>query len=137
MADRIAKFDQELKNAKLLKREIEEKVKRLRDLEKSFDFEKYKRNFNIITYIRNAIAHGNIYVDSYATNIMESDIIIVNEYEGKIVYEKKIKAKDFIKIFEANNVNYIQSFYLNNIENKLFVDADAEVLEKDTHLIKK
>ena len=137
VADRIAKFDQELKNAKLLKREIEEKVKRLRDLEKSFDFEKYKRNFNIITYIRNAIAHGNIYVDSYATNIMESDIIIVNEYEGKIVYEKKIKAKDFIKIFEANNVNYIQSFYLNNIENKLFVDANTEVLEKDAHLIKK
>ena len=90
-----------------------------------------------MTCIRNAIAHGNVYIDSYETNIMETDIIFKDDYNGNLVYEKKIKVKDFIRIFEANNVNYIQSLYLNNIENKLFVDADAEVLEKDTHLIKK
>ena len=105
-----------------MKEELEAKIERLKKFEEKFDLDKYTRNINIITHIRNAVAHGNVFVDSYENDITETDIILRDYLNDEIVYEKKIKVKDFVMLFRIDNVQNIYNFIISNIKDKTLVD---------------
>ena len=122
--DRIIKFQTEIEQLNLMKEELEAKIERLKKFEEKFDLDKYTRNINIITHIRNAVAHGNVFVDSYENDIRETDIILRDYLNDEIVYEKKIKVKDFVMLFRIDNVQNIYNFIISNIKDKTLVDEN-------------
>lgn len=122
--DRIIKFQTEIEQLNLMKEELETNIERLKNFEEKFDLDKYTRNINIITHIRNAVAHGNVFVDSYENDIRETDIILRDYLNDEIVYEKKIKVKDFVMLFRIDNVHNIYNFIKNNIQDKTMLDED-------------
>ena len=121
---KIDVFERELKEAEELKSNLQNSFERIREFSSDFDLDRYTRNFNIITHIRNAISHGNVFVDSYATDISETDIIFKDYLDGKVVYEKKIKVKDFVKLFRADNISAIYTFITNNISDKSAINEN-------------
>lgn len=139
---KIKKFENEIEEAENLKLGLESKIKELKEFSSTFDLEKYTRNINIITHIRHAIAHGNVFVDSYATDINETDIIFKDYIGDKIVYEKKIKVKDFRELFKIKNIDYIYNFLVNNMNSDSLVQTKQSLEEnlnneEKTQLIKK
>lgn len=122
--EKIKEFEQEINEAEMLKIELQNNIKELKKFVSEFDLEKYTRNINIIIHIRNAIAHGNVFVDSYATDIQDTDIIFRDYLDGQIVYEKKIKIRDFVLLFHSTNIQNVYNFITNNIEDKTLVDED-------------
>lgn len=134
---KIKKINDELEEANQLKLELENKIKKLKELEKDFDLDKYTRNFNIITHIRNAIAHGNVLIDSHYTDIMEADIEFNDLYDGKSTYYKKIKVKDFLNLFRNSNVLNIHNCLTNNIIDEIFVDENSYEDKKQSCITKR
>lgn len=139
---KIKKFENEIEEAENLKLGLEAKIKELKEFSSTFDLEKYTRNINIITHIRHAIAHGNVFVDSYATDINETDIIFKDYIGDKIVYEKKIKVKDFRELFKIKNIDYIHNFLVNNMNSDSLTQTKQSLEEnlnneEKTQLIKK
>jgi len=122
--EKIRKFQQEIEEAELDKLELQMDIVELKEFASNFDLNKYTRNINIITHIRNAISHGNVYVDSYATDIRDTDIIFRDYLDGNLVYEKKIKIKDFVYLFHSSNIKEVYSFITNNIEDKSLIDEN-------------
>lgn len=103
------------------KREKEELLTKLDDMKMSlvcYDKDKYIKNINIIYHIRNAIAHGNVFVDSYNNDINETEIIIQDFYDNKVCYQKKIKIKDFVSLFLMNNIENVYDYISDNIVDK-------------------
>lgn len=74
--------------------------------------------------LQNAIAHGNVFIDSYENDIREANIILRDYLNDEIVYEKKIKVKDFVMLFRIDNVHNIYNFIKNNIQDKTMVDEN-------------
>lgn len=103
----------------------QDKIKRIKDLAIDFDADKYDENLNIIFHIRNAIAHGNVFLEESRTNFLES-IIRFEDYSeghtGNLVYQKTIKLKDFLKIFNDENIKVILDYVVNSIEDKTLID---------------
>ena len=130
--EELSKKDEKIEQAKMGKIAQIEHLIELEEFDKNFDKEKYTRNLNIIYHIRNAIAHGNIYVDSYSNDIRNKDIII-RDYKGStLIYEKRIKMNVFTSLFQECNLRVLIEFYQNNIEDPYFVNplfAD-EVVER-------
>lgn len=95
----------------------------LKEQYKKFDLEKYTRNINIIIHIRNAIAHGNIFIEpSFGEkNVGDIELVIRDYLDGKIVYEKKLTVKEFTSMFSSRNLEIIYRFLENNIEDKKLV----------------
>jgi hypothetical protein len=75
-------------------------------------FEKYVKNFNIISHIRNAFAHGNVRILPYVKGdpLLDRDIAISDIYEGRDTYSIVIKYKDFRQLMEESNLRYIMLF---------------------------
>jgi len=110
-----------------VKQEKEVLLSKIDDIKVSlmtYDREKYIKNINIIYHIRNAIAHGNIFVDSYSNDIQETNVIIRNYHEGKICYEKKLKIKDFVTLFSIPNIEVCYEFITNNVIDKNVIIND-------------
>jgi len=84
-----------------------------------FTKEKYIENREIITHIRNSIAHGNVEIDMFNGDggIFDTLLTFKDIYEGKLTFELKIKLKDFNSLFNKNNLEVLYS-YINNSYNK-------------------
>ena len=123
--------------------ELSVEQKKLDDSNKfmeTFDKEKYTDNFNIITYIRNAISHGNLKIneDENIADISKKKIRIVNEYEGKVYYDKEVSLEQFSTLFSDDNHEYIHNFLTGNIDDgKLKEDIFKEDLDKGKVKMKK
>jgi len=117
-------LEQNVINAKNEKMQLLDKINELKKHYVHFDLAKYTRNINIIIHIRNAIAHGNVFVDSYSNNIEETEVIFKDYLDGTLVYEKKIKIKEFIDFFTTNNLSVIYDFIVNNIQNPKLINDD-------------
>lgn len=78
------------------------------------------KNVDTITHIRNAIAHGRVYIDAYDNReALDKDITFVDiGNDGNIVYKKTISMKDFVQIFKMKNFYILESFMLYNIKDK-------------------
>lgn len=100
-----------------------ETIKQLKEHYKTFDLDKYTRNINIIIHIRNAIAHGNVYIESCSDgkNIQDVEIIFKDYLDDELVYEKRLKVSEFVLIFSDINLNCIYSFLENNINDKSII----------------
>ena len=105
----------EVEKAKQEKENLLLKIDEIKLAFANYDQEKYIRNLNIIYHIRNAISHGNLFVDSYSNNIQETSIVIKDFYEGKICYERKMKIKDFVTLFSIQNIKVTYGFIAENI----------------------
>lgn len=100
-------------------------VKYMTDFYQVFDHNKYVRNINIIEHIRNAMAHGNIFLDEY--NNQEDIInkkIIIKDYDkkGNLVYDKTITVYEFASLFKMHNFYQLYDFFSNNIKDKTLLD---------------
>lgn len=118
------KLTQKILDAIVDKEELKDKIKELRAFERTFNLDLYTRNINIIIHIRNAIAHGNVFVDSYASGIKDTEVIFRDYLDGNIVYEKKIKIRDFVTIFHSTNMQVIYEYITNNISDTSLVDDE-------------
>lgn len=96
----------------------------IKKFNKDFDKEKYVRNINIIEHIRNAIAHGNIFVNVFdgQRNLDNTTIIIRDYLDKELVYEKKLTIEQFSDLFVMRNFYAVYNFICNNIENKDLID---------------
>lgn len=132
--ERLNKFNEKID--KVNNEELSVEQKKLDDSNKfmeTFDKEKYTDNFNIITYIRNAISHGNLKIneDENIADISKKKIRIVNEYEGKVYYDKEVSLEQFSTLFSDDNHKYIHNFLTGNIDDgKLKEDTLKEDLDK-------
>ena len=93
------------------------------------DFDKYVRNFNIISHIRNAFAHGNVRILPHVKGdpLLDRKIVISDIYEGKDTYSITVTYRDFRKSFEGTNLKYIMLF-LN--EKMMSIPGMREKLEE-------
>lgn len=105
------------------KMELLEEIKDMKEQHLEFDLNKYTRNINIIIHIRNAISHGNVYIESCSDgkDIHQVDLIFKDYLNGSLVYEKKLKVSEFISLFSNMNMNCIYSFIENNITDKSII----------------
>lgn len=122
--EKIICFRKEIEEAERFKQEKREEIIKLKEFSDNFDLAKYTRNFNIITHIRNAIAHGHVYVNSHSTDIPNTEIIFKDYLDGQIVYEKKMLIKDFVTLFHNFNLREVYGFITNNISDKTLIDED-------------
>lgn len=95
---------------------------------KQLDLKEYIKNFNIITHIRNAIAHGNVFVDAYSMDIGETNVIL-RDYDnnGNLVYEKILSLKEFVLLFRTKNLEFIKRFIRDNMSDKSLIDGPCLV----------
>ena len=130
--EELSKKEEKIEQAKMEKIAQIEHLIELEEFDKNFDKEKYTRNLNIIYHIRNAIAHGNIYVDSYSNDVRNKYIIIRDYKDSTLVYEKRIKVNEFTSLFKVSNIQVLTEFYLNNIEDSSFVNPlfPNEIVER-------
>lgn len=135
------------KEAYLRKRLIDAKEEKLKLLDKirnlklnyqTFDLNKYTRNINIIIHIRNAIAHGNVFVESCCDGKDINDVkIIFRDYlDGNVSYEKQITIRDFVSIFGKDNMNCVYSFIVNNMDDKSLISQEFQE-ELNKRLVKR
>lgn len=134
--NKINEFNKNINEAKNLKLELEKKIEELKEFSSNFDLERYTRNINTITHIRNAIAHGNVFIDSYATNINDTQIIFRDYLNDKIVYEKKMRISEFTSIFHHDNIGNVYKFIINNISDKTLIDEDFYQKAADRRLLR-
>lgn len=127
---KINSLTAEVENAKKEKEELVLKIQDIKLSLEKYDKEQYTKNINIIYHIRNAIAHGNIFVDSYSDDIQETGIIIRDYYNEENCYEKKLKVKDFVDLFLISNVETIYDFIANNVtDEKIIIDEYMQKLK--------
>jgi hypothetical protein len=131
---------------KLLK-EIREKANELKKtkklLEQAEEFlndkcDSFSLNYNIISHLRNAIAHGNVYIHAHEAGDTLNDRIIEFDdiHEGRSTYKLKIKYIDFIKLLEKRNVSVIMN-YLNTLMVPINKKEKLEKKNNTKVLIKK
>lgn len=85
----------------------------------NLDKDLFIKNVDTITHIRNAIAHGRVYIDAYDNReALEKDITFVDiGNDGNIVYKKTIPIKEFVQIFKMKNFYILEDFMLYNIKD--------------------
>lgn len=85
----------------------------------NLDKDLFIKNVDTITHIRNAIAHGRVYIDAYDNReALEKDITFVDiGNDGNIVYKKTISIKEFVQIFKMKNFYILEDFMLYNIKD--------------------
>lgn len=115
--------------------DLEQKVKKFLENE----CHEFCLNYNIISHIRNAIAHGNVYIHPYEIGDTVNDRIIEFKdiHEGRLTYKLTIRFKDFIKLLNKENVDEILK-YLNKITSPMveeFIESE-KVKSKPKKLIK-
>ena len=133
-AEKIAMFD----------KKIEEASKNLNDYwMQSVNSEYFLNNLNknlfiknvdTITHIRNAIAHGRVYIDIYDNReALDKDITFVDiGNDGNVVYKKTIPIKEFVQIFKMKNFYILEDFMLYNIKDNsdLRIDYSDKLNER-------
>lgn len=124
---KIDGFKKEINELKELKQQLIEEIKKLKEFSNNFDLNKYTKNFNIIVHIRNAIAHGNVFIEEFSDNALGYVVKFVDYKDGKVVYDKSVKISDFVKLFGSINVNCILDYITNNIENKNLIDKNYQL----------
>ena len=85
------------------------------------DYGKHVINREIITHIRNSIAHGNVEMkicnEYFAT---ANDIIIFKDiHEGKLTFELEISVKDFVSLFSLDNLDILYEFINNEVDKEI------------------
>ena len=75
-------------------------------------YDAYVRNYNIISHIRNAFAHGNVKLMNHTNGDTLNDRVIVIEdnYEGACTYKLILTYKEFSKLFSNYNSEILYSF---------------------------
>ena len=73
---------------------------------------KYVKNYNIISHIRNAFAHGNVRIMNHTNGDTLNDRVIVIEdnYEGECTYRLVLTYQEFSKLFSNYNSDVIFQF---------------------------
>lgn len=127
---KINQLTSEIEKAKQEKKGLLARIEDIKLALITCDKDKYTKNLNIIYHIRNAIAHGNIFVDSYSNDIQETSIIIRDFYDGKTCYERKMKIKDFATLFLKCNIDVLYDFITRNINDKsILLDDYLDTLD--------
>lgn len=90
--------------------ELYEKSKEFMDIK----YDLYVRNYNIISHIRNAFAHGNVRIMNHTSGDTLNDrvIIIEDNYEGECTYKLVLTYREFSNIFNNHNTDVIYKFIL-------------------------
>ncbi len=89
---------------------------------KYLDINKYIENKGIIEGIRNAIAHGNVFINKYENvkTVDDMSITFKDIYENNEVFNLTAKVSDFENLFNKENIEVICQF-LNKEKNKTIV----------------
>ena len=74
----------------------------------------YVENYNIISHIRNAFAHGNVRIMNHTDGDTLNDrvLIIEDNYEDECTYRLIITYKEFSKLFDKYNTDIVYKFLL-------------------------
>lgn len=97
----------------------------MKNFKKTFDFDKYVRNINIIEHIRNAIAHGNIYIDEYNhSKDFENKTLVIKDFDknNNLGYYKEVAIIQFASLFKMKNFIELYNFISSNITNRELLD---------------
>lgn len=128
---RLVKLETDVKREKEEKKKIQIYYDELNEFLKELDLKEYTKNFNIITHMRNAIAHGNVFVDAYSMDIGETNVIFRDyDNDGKLVYEKVLNLKEFVLLFRTRNLETLKRFIKDNISDKTLIDGSCSVKKK-------
>lgn len=75
-------------------------------------FDRYVRNRNIIEHIRNAIEHGNIYVNHFNEDCsLENTLITIEDiHNGELTYTISVTLTDFLTLFSDINIRALDDF---------------------------
>lgn len=110
--DMQSKFD--------IAKENYEKAVKLHKAAKLFmtnDFDRYVKNFNIISHIRNSFAHGNVRILPYVVGdpLLDQEILMQDIFKGKNTYTLRVKFSDLHELLEAPNAKIMTDFLLEKI----------------------
>ncbi len=70
----------------------------------------FNRNMSIIIHLRNAIAHGTVYIKKYEYDENETILTFIDYYGGKVTYQKDVTLNDFLILFSEDNIKSIIGF---------------------------
>jgi hypothetical protein len=126
---------------------IKEKLKELDEAQELVDAshefldgkcELFSLNYNIISHLRNAIAHGNVIICPYedGDSLLDRIIEFNDIHEGRVTYTLKIKFKDFIYLLSQRNAENIYDYLTELISNSNKELVDNQNI-KSNSLIKK
>ena len=81
-------------------------------------YDKYVKNYNIISHIRNAFAHGNVRIMHHTSGDTLNDRVLVIEdnYEGVNTFKLVITYKEFDILFRQDNLDLIYNFIRSKVE---------------------
>lgn len=81
------------------------------------DFDRYVKNFNIISHMRNSFAHGNVKILPYVVGdpLLDQEILMQDIFKGKNTYTIRVKFSDLYKLLEEPNAKVMADFLLENI----------------------
>ena len=110
--DMQSKFD--------IAKENYEKAVKLHKAAKLFmtnDFDRYVKNFNIISHIRNSFAHGNVRILPYVVGdpLLDQEILMQDIFKGNNTYTLRVKFSDLHGLLEAPNAKIMTDFLLEKI----------------------
>jgi hypothetical protein len=103
-------------------------IKRLARMDEISKNAEYYKNKNIITHIRNSLAHGNFEVQRFSKqgNFGKATIHIQDIFMGENTFDLEITLDDFISLFSAHNYkvlfdmydDVIKEYFHNNLKEK-------------------
>lgn len=81
------------------------------------DFDRYVKNFNIISHIRNSFAHGNVKILPYVVGdpLLDQEILMQDIFKGKNTYTLRVKFVELHKLLEEPNAKVMVDFLLEKI----------------------
>ena len=81
-------------------------------------YDKYVKNYNIISHIRNAFAHGNVRIMHHTSGDTLNDRVLVIEdnYDGVNTFKLVITYKEFDILFRQDNLDLIYNFIRSKVE---------------------
>lgn len=98
------------------KRDLLEKSKDFMDN----DYDSYVKNREIIIHLRNAIAHGNFYIDIFnITNIGKNTLHFKDIYNGEVTFQLDISIYDFATIYDESNLKCLFTFINEEFDDEL------------------
>lgn len=119
-----------LEQIEISKKELDETIDNntnrlieIKTFKDNLDIDKYEKNLNIIYYIRNAIAHGNVYINPNGVKTVNEKLITFENYdkEGNLVYHKEISIGEFNQIFKTSNYKELYNYVVSKLNDKSIV----------------
>lgn len=105
----------------------------------AFDYDKYQKNINIVNHIRNAISHGNYFINQYVdeNGKVVNKITFEDIYDGVLTYSVTINIEKLDKLFrDIDFNNYLEKLSesvcgktIDRVSDEIVLDNKGVIIE--------